>query len=69
MSGCAVVAFRSMTDVVEIAARAESEGVANGEGEGEQLGRVLRRSLSLNPNHVAAGESLSHFMRAFSSPR
>lgn len=37
------------------AARAEAEGGTDGEGEGERLGRVLRRSLSLNPNHVAAG--------------
>jgi hypothetical protein len=53
------------------AARAEAEDVLHGEGdgdsdsdregEGERLGRVLRRSLSLNPNLVAAGMSLSPF--------
>ncbi|KAK4050225.1 hypothetical protein OIV83_003546 [Microbotryomycetes sp. JL201] len=38
----------------ELAAKAEAEAAAAGEGEGERLGRMLRRSLSLNPNLVAA---------------
>ncbi|KAM0753297.1 hypothetical protein T439DRAFT_354725 [Meredithblackwellia eburnea MCA 4105] len=37
----------------QLAARAEAEAAAEGEGEGERLGRVLRRSLSLNPSHLA----------------
>lgn len=37
-------------------AHAEAESINDGEGEGERLGRVLRRSLSLNPSLVAAGE-------------
>ncbi|KAM0786275.1 hypothetical protein ACM66B_001755 [Microbotryomycetes sp. NB124-2] len=38
----------------QLAAKAEAEAAAAGEGEGERLGRMLRRSLSLNPNLVAA---------------
>ncbi|KDE06364.1 hypothetical protein MVLG_03272 [Microbotryum lychnidis-dioicae p1A1 Lamole] len=38
----------------ELAARAEAEAATEGEGEGERLGRVLRRSLSLNPSNLVA---------------
>lgn len=41
----------------QLAARAEAEG-AQGENEGEHLGRFLRRSLSLNPADLAAGTDL-----------
>ena len=48
---------RNVADSDTTTARAESEGFTDGEGEGERLGRVLRRSLSLNPTHLAAGQS------------
>ncbi|SCV74846.1 BQ2448_7875 [Microbotryum intermedium] len=38
----------------ELAASAEAEAATEGEGEGERLGRVLRRSLSLNPSNLVA---------------
>ncbi|GAA5985856.1 hypothetical protein JCM11641_005322 [Rhodosporidiobolus odoratus] len=47
--------IRDLQRLEELAAKAEAEGGAgDAEGEGERLGRVLRRSLSLNPHRVAA---------------
>ncbi|KAK4049913.1 hypothetical protein OIO90_005302 [Microbotryomycetes sp. JL221] len=46
--------IKDLQRLEELAAKAEAEAAANGEGEGERLGRMLRRSLSLNPNLVAA---------------
>lgn len=47
--------IRDLQRLEELAAKAESEGQTAGEEEeGERLGRVLRRSLSLNPHRVAA---------------
>ncbi|GAA5877501.1 hypothetical protein JCM1840_003874 [Sporobolomyces johnsonii] len=46
--------IKDLQRLEELAAKAESEGATEGEGEGERLGRVLRRSLSLNPHRMAA---------------
>ncbi|KPV74142.1 uncharacterized protein RHOBADRAFT_54003 [Rhodotorula graminis WP1] len=47
--------IKDLQRLEELAAKAEAEGNTEGEEEeGERLGRVLRRSLSLNPHRVAA---------------
>ncbi|GAA6023918.1 hypothetical protein JCM10207_009274 [Rhodosporidiobolus poonsookiae] len=46
--------IKDLQRLEELAAKAEAEGTGDAEGEGERLGRVLRRSLSLNPHRVAA---------------
>ncbi|GAA5990251.1 hypothetical protein JCM10908_005894 [Rhodotorula pacifica] len=47
--------IKDLQRLEELAAKAEAEGTTAGEEEeGERLGRVLRRSLSLNPHRVAA---------------
>ncbi|BGP41622.1 hypothetical protein JCM10449v2_005613 [Rhodotorula kratochvilovae] len=48
--------IKDLQRLEELAAKAEAEGgaTAGEEEEGERLGRVLRRSLSLNPHRVAA---------------
>ncbi|GAA5852147.1 hypothetical protein JCM8547_006682 [Rhodosporidiobolus lusitaniae] len=46
--------IKDLQRLEELAAKAEAEGKGDDEGEGERLGRVLRRSLSLNPHRVAA---------------
>ncbi|GAA6017272.1 hypothetical protein JCM11491_000613 [Sporobolomyces phaffii] len=48
--------IRDLQRLEELAQRAEREQeLTEGEGEGERLGRVLRRSLSLNPHRMAEG--------------
>ncbi|GAA5833088.1 hypothetical protein JCM11251_006512 [Rhodosporidiobolus azoricus] len=46
--------IKDLQRLEELAAKAEAEGVGADADEGERLGRVLRRSLSLNPHRVAA---------------
>ncbi|GAA6054724.1 hypothetical protein JCM3770_000049 [Rhodotorula araucariae] len=47
--------IKDLQRLEELAAKAEADGTTDGEvEEGERLGRVLRRSLSLNPHRVAA---------------
>ncbi|GAA5844219.1 hypothetical protein JCM3766R1_000973 [Sporobolomyces carnicolor] len=47
--------IKDLQRLEELAQRAEREQALNeGEGEGERLGRVLRRSLSLNPHRMMA---------------
>jgi len=48
--------IRDLQRLEELAKKAEREEGGEGvEGEGERLGRVLRRSLSLNPHRMAEG--------------
>ncbi|BGP17891.1 hypothetical protein JCM10213_000968 [Rhodosporidiobolus nylandii] len=46
--------IKDLQRLEELAASAEAEGSGDTASEGERLGRVLRRSLSLNPHRVAA---------------
>ncbi|GAA5917550.1 hypothetical protein JCM6882_001727 [Rhodosporidiobolus microsporus] len=46
--------IKDLQRLEELAAKAEAEGAGADADEGERLGRVLRRSLSLNPHRVAA---------------
>ncbi|GAA5879247.1 hypothetical protein JCM3774_003533 [Rhodotorula dairenensis] len=66
--------IKDLQRLEELAAKAEAEGTTAGEEEeGERLGRVLRRSLSLNPHRVAAAaaeaERLEHLQQQQQSDR
>lgn len=58
--------IKDLQRLEELAQRAEREQeLKEGEGEGERLGRVLRRSLSLNPHRMAeAGKRNLHLSRS-----